>query len=90
MARSVKEIEQEVRSLRVAERNQLLRDLIADIDSKSEREIEQAWLQEARRRYREIQDGLVESVPATAVIQKARARLKNEGWVPSSGRGRVY
>lgn len=78
MARSVKEIEQEVRSLHITERNQLLRDLIADLDGELEHDIEEVRLQEAQRRYKELQGGLVESVPAEEVIRKARTRLKRE------------
>jgi hypothetical protein len=79
MARSVYEIEQEVRSLQTAERNQLLRDLISDIDGEAEHNIEQAWLEEANRRYKELQNGLVNPVSASEVIRKAKSRLKNEG-----------
>lgn len=78
MARSIREIEQEVRALQTAERNQLLRELIADVDGEPEHATKEAWLQEAQRRYKELQSGLVESVPATDVIRKARSRLKNE------------
>lgn len=78
MARSIREIEQEVRALQTAERNQLLRELIADVDGESEHGIEEAWLQEAQRRYKELQNGLVEPVPAADVIREARSRLKNE------------
>jgi hypothetical protein len=79
MARSVWEIEKELRSLRAEDRNQLLRNLIADIDGEIEHGIEQAWLQEAKRRHKELQDGLVEPVPAAEVIAKAKSRLKNGG-----------
>lgn len=78
MARSVREIEQEIRSLQAAERNQLLRDLISDIDGESEQNVEQQWLEEAKRRYKELREGLVKPVPAAEVITKARSRLKDE------------
>ena len=78
MARSIREIEQEVRALQTAERNQLLRELIADMDGEPEHGIKEAWLQEAQQRYKELQSGLVKPVPATDVIRKARSRLKNE------------
>ncbi len=78
MARSVREIEQEIRSLQTAERNQLLRDLISDIDGESEQDVEQQWVEEAKRRYQELREGLVKPVPAAEVVEKAKSRLKNE------------
>lgn len=78
MARSVREIEQEIRSLQAAERNQLLRDLISDIDGGSEQDVEQQWVEEAKRRYQELREGLVIPVPAEEVVKKAKSRLKNE------------
>jgi hypothetical protein len=78
MTRSIREIEQEIRSLQAAEKNQLLRDLISDIDGESEQDVEQQWLEEAKRRYQELREGLVKPVPAADVIAKAKARLKNE------------
>lgn len=78
MARSVQEIEQEIRSLRITERNQLLRDLIADMGGESELDVEEVWLQESQRRHQELRDGLVEPVPAAEVIRKARLRLDSE------------
>lgn len=79
MAQSVQEIKQKVRSLRTEERNRLLRDLIADIDGESERDIEHVWLQEAKRRYQGLQDRLETPVPSAQAIENARSRLKNEG-----------
>lgn len=78
MARSVREIEQEIRSLQAAERNQLLRDLISDIDGESEQDVEQQWVDEANRRYQELRAGLVKSAPAAEVVEKAKSRLKSE------------
>lgn len=78
MARSVQELEQAVRSLQVAERNRLLRNIISDIDGEPKQDIEQAWLDEAKGRYQELREGIVESVSASQVIQRAKSRLKNE------------
>ncbi len=35
-------------------------------------EIEKAWLKEAERRWREIEEGKVECIPAQEVMEKAR------------------
>lgn len=76
MARSIEELESEIRSLSADERMHLLRDLIADLDGAMEADVEKAWLQEAERRYKELKDGFVEAVPAEEVFARARARLK--------------
>ncbi|MDI6793757.1 MAG: addiction module protein [bacterium] len=38
-------------------------------------EIEKAWLDEAERRWREIEQGRVQCMPAEEVMKKARASL---------------
>ena len=81
MTRTVGDLETEIRALSAAERMHLVRDLIADLDGEPEPDIEKAWLEEAERRYREIKDGIVETVPAAEVFARARARLSNLGWI---------
>ena len=76
MARSVEELESEIRSLSADERMHLLRDLIADLDGAMEADVERAWLEEAERRYKDLKDGLVKPIPAEEVFARARARLK--------------
>ena len=77
MARSIHEIEREIRSLRPKEKVALLRALIAGLDDeKVDEDVERAWLEEAQRRRRELEEGLVEAVPAEEVFQRARSRLK--------------
>jgi putative addiction module component (TIGR02574 family) len=75
MARTVEELEAEIRSLSADDRMHLLRDLIADLDGALEQEVEKAWLEEAERRYKELKEGLVEPVPAEEVFARARAQL---------------
>ncbi|MCO6413881.1 MAG: addiction module protein [Thiogranum sp.] len=76
MARTVEELEQEIRALSDDERNHLLRDLVADLDGESDPGVERAWLEEAQRRYKELKDGVVESIPAEEVFKSARDHLK--------------
>ena len=38
-------------------------------------EIEQAWMEESERRWREIEEGKVECVPAAEAMSRARASL---------------
>ena len=78
MARKVEEIEREIRSLSDDDRRRLLRDLVADLDGNPDPEVEKAWLEEAQRRLQELQQGVIEAVPAEEVFESARDRLKNE------------
>ena len=75
MARTIEDIESEIRALSADDRMHLLRDLIADLDGGIDKDVEKAWLDEAERRYRELKEGKVESVPAEDVFARARARL---------------
>lgn len=77
MARTVQELEAEIRELAVADRDRLLRDLVASLDGTPDGEIEAAWLAEAQKRHEELRSGKVKAVPADEVIRKARARLKH-------------
>jgi putative addiction module component (TIGR02574 family) len=76
VARTIEDIENEIRSLSADDRMRLLRDLIADIDGGMDADIENAWLEEAERRYKELKEGEVELIPAEEVFTRARARLK--------------
>jgi putative addiction module component (TIGR02574 family) len=76
MAKTVEDIENEIRSLSVDDRMHLLRDLIADLDGSMDEDVEKAWLEEAERRYKDLKDGDVELIPAEEVFARARARLK--------------
>ena len=75
MARTIEDIENEIRSLSVDDRMHLLRDLIADLDGGMDKDVEKAWLEEAERRYKEVKEGNVELIPAEEVFARARARL---------------
>jgi putative addiction module component (TIGR02574 family) len=76
MSSAVAEIEARIRSLSAAERVELIRALIADMDGPADRDVEQAWLAEAQRRHRELADGSVKAVPGDRVFENLRARLK--------------
>ncbi len=76
MAKTIEDIENEIRSLSVDDRMHLLRDLIADLDGSMDEDVEKAWLEEAERRYKELKGGVAELIPAEEVFAQARARLK--------------
>ena len=76
MARSIQELETEIRSLSSIERTRLLRGLIADLDADVEADVERAWLDEVEQRHREVKEGVVEPIPATEVFKRVGSRLR--------------
>ncbi len=76
MAKTIEDIENEIRSLSIDDRMHLLRDLIADLDGSMDEDVEKAWIEEAERRYKELKEGESELIPAEEVFAKARAQLK--------------
>ena len=76
MARAVSEIEREIRGLKPDEQERLLRALVEELDGPPDPGVEQAWLEEAQRRSRELDSGAVTAIPAEEVLAKARTELK--------------
>lgn len=75
VAKAVKEIEQDIRSLSSEEKLQLLRTLLAELDAPPDANVERAWLETSQRRYRELVEGKVQGVPGPLVFERLRARL---------------
>ena len=75
MSSVVAEIEARIRSLSTAERAELIRAYIADMDGPADPDVERAWLEEASRRHRELADGSVKA-PADRVFASLRSRLR--------------
>jgi putative addiction module component (TIGR02574 family) len=75
MARAVAEIEREIRALKPDEQERLLRALVEELDGPPDPGVEQAWLEEAQRRSRELDSGIVKPIPAEEAFAKARAEL---------------
>jgi putative addiction module component (TIGR02574 family) len=69
-------IRHEALSLPPEERAQLAEQLLSSLDTLSESEIEQLWLQEAAYRAEEMDQGLVQRIPAEDVRREAMALLK--------------
>lgn len=72
----LKQIEDDILHLSEEERAELAQKLLLSLDSPSEREIAEDWLVEAQRRARELDEGIVEPVPAEEVRRKAQALLR--------------
>lgn len=75
MAHPTEKIQEEIRSLSAAEKIQLLRLLIAEIDAPADADVERAWIEEAQRRHRELVEGKVKGVPIERMFENLRARL---------------
>lgn len=69
-------IRREALSLPIQERAELAEQLLSSLDSLSELEMEQLWLQEAARRAEEMDRGLAKRVSADEVRRQAQALLK--------------
>lgn len=72
---NLKQIEDEALHLPEEERAELAHKLLLSLDAPTVEEIEQDWLVEAHRRAREIDEGIVQPIPADEVRKKARALL---------------
>jgi putative addiction module component (TIGR02574 family) len=75
MARALEKIEEEIRSLSTADKVELLRALIAELDAPADPDVERAWLEEAQRRHRELVEGKVKGVPGERVFENLKSRL---------------
>lgn len=69
-------IKREALHLSAKDRAKLVQELLLSLEDLPESELDQLWLDEAERRAREIDEGLVELVPAEEVSRKARTLLK--------------
>jgi putative addiction module component (TIGR02574 family) len=76
MARSVQEIQQEIQKLSLVEKEDLLRALVIELDMAADPEIDASWIDEAQRRGHEIDEGLVQCVPAEDVFKRLESTLK--------------
>jgi len=76
MARRVSIIQQEIRALSTADKAELLRVLLEELDGPIDADADAAWAVEIQRRSREIDDGLVKCIPADEVFRKIDALVK--------------
>ncbi len=70
------QIEDEALHLSEDERAELAQKLLISLDSSSEDEIAEDWLREAKRRAKELDEGLVQPIPAEEVRRKAQTLLR--------------
>jgi hypothetical protein len=75
MTRALEDIEKDIRALSTEDKTELLRHLLAELDSPADPQVERAWLEASQRRYRELVEGKVKGVPAQLVFERLRSRL---------------
>ena len=71
MPSTLEALEAELLNLPSTDRSRLLDKLIASLDA--DRAVEEAWMQEARRRDDEIESGAVQAILGEVVLAKLRA-----------------
>jgi len=76
MTRPIEDIERDIRALSGDEKRELLRSLIAELDTPADPDVEKAWLEASQRRYRELVEGKVKGVPGPLVFERLRSRLR--------------
>jgi putative addiction module component (TIGR02574 family) len=76
MARPIAIIQQELRALSVAEKQEILATLIEELDGPPDEGVDSAWLEEVERRAAEIDSGAVKCIPADEVFAKLDAKLR--------------
>lgn len=76
MGRPLAIIQEEIRRLSMAEKEEVLRALLEDLDGPPDPDVEAAWLAEAGRRAREIDAGQVQCIPADEVFRQLDSLLK--------------
>ncbi|MEI7815004.1 MAG: addiction module protein [Coriobacteriia bacterium] len=71
---TVEELMREVLALDASTRANMAHELLNSLDSLSEAEIEQLWIEEAVRRNAELDAGIAGTVSAEESLMRARAR----------------
>ena len=76
MSTLFEELERRARTLTPREKATLAHILIEDLDATVDTGVEQAWIDEAQRRYDAFLRGELEGLPGDAVMARVRSRLK--------------
>lgn len=76
MAQPLDAIKSQIKNLNAPEKAELLKVLVAELESRIDAGVAEAWLAEAERRHAELAAGAVAPIPASVVFARARERLK--------------
>jgi putative addiction module component (TIGR02574 family) len=60
------------------ERAALADHLLTSLDGPDQKAIDEAWIEEAERRMRELDEGIVEAVDGELVMERLRSRYKTD------------
>jgi putative addiction module component (TIGR02574 family) len=74
-AMSTEEVEREALRLAPGDRAKLAHQLVLSLSELNEAEIESLWLDEARRRDQEMDEGRVVGIPGDEILARIRSRL---------------
>ena len=70
------DLERQARALSLKEKATLARLLIEDLDMSIDADANQAWIEEAHRRYNAYLRGELDALPADEVMARARSRIR--------------
>jgi putative addiction module component (TIGR02574 family) len=87
VARTLEDVRKDALDLPVDDRMRLMQELHDSVLTAEEREIEQAWIVEAERRYQDWKAGRARSVPGEEVIARLREKYGSSDGVRAT-RGR--
>jgi hypothetical protein len=76
MGSIVDDLEQRIRALSRAQKTELVRAMLADLDDAVDSDAHRAWVELAMRRKQELEDGIVTPVSADEAYARVRARLR--------------
>lgn len=77
MSPQLKEVENQALLLPVTDREILVQALVHSLDNAPLADIDEAWIQEAEKRYREFKDGTTQGIPGDRIFTDLRREL---GW----------
>ena len=76
MGLTLESLKREIDELKAPEKAEILRMLVSELDTETDEDVAQAWVEEARRRHSELAEGKVSAIPAKVVFERARERLR--------------
>jgi len=76
MPTALEKCQQHAKHLPLKERAMLIRSLIDELDELDEKDLEQLWIKEASRRFKEFKAGKIKARPGADVFHDARTRLQ--------------
>lgn len=75
MPRNLTDIEKDAMELPQSDRSLLIEHLLSTLDPDEDADVEELWLQEAEKRYRDYRSGKIGARSADSVFQEARKRV---------------